>query len=88
MKRYLSNAENSKKETAMAFVGLHKNSDVEQWQPLAVFDDDKWLAIYDNLVGDSYGCIEISGDGNNFTIEISGDETTSGIPFTFEADYL
>lgn len=75
-------------ETAQAFVRAHKDSNIDNWQPLSVHGDHKWLAVYDNIVNGVYGeCTtdeECDEEGNviveasSFEIEIDSHDHFEG----------
>jgi hypothetical protein len=79
---------------ALDFVQHHKNSDIEDWQPMDVFGDDKLLAIYWNLdgwlFGEVYTTEEFDDDGTQattpteFSVEIDGFDSRTGNPVIFE----
>lgn len=59
-------------QVARDFVGSHKDSNIDNWQPLDICGDNKWLAIYENIINGVYG--ECRTDGEYFEVEISSRE--------------
>jgi len=52
-----------KAEIAAAFVALHKESDLADWNPVGIYDDNKKLgAIYKKLEQGEYGCVHDDGE--------------------------
>lgn len=82
-------------QTAKDFVAAHKNSNIDDWQPLGKSGDEKYLAIYANIVDGVYGECRTNekcdDDGNvishatDFEIEISCDDNVDNrsVLFTF-----
>ena len=81
-------------QIAKDFISRHKNDDINSWQPLNKFGDDKYLDIYNNLTCGFYGearCLdqEVDDDGNTivfgieFECEIGSFESASGNPVLF-----
>ena len=73
-------------EIAQNFVDMHKDNNIDNWQPLQVFEQTKKLeTIYDNLINGVYGEVRENSFGE-YEIEISGNESKSGNPIVFEWD--
>ncbi len=79
---------NTKKvEIAKSFVGLHDDSDLDNWQPFVVNEVEKYLAIYEKLVAGDYGDIS-KDDYGTLEVEIEGYEHKSGNAFIFGFENL
>jgi len=76
----------AKIEIAQRFVELHKKNDVEQWQPLDRFGDDKYRTIYHMLASGEYGNVKYNDpdDLTSAEIEIGNFESVDGTPKNFE----
>lgn len=71
-----------KAEIARAFVDAHKNSSLEEWQPMNVFDEEEKLnTIYNNMVNDVYG--ECRQEDGEYQIEIDRFDSITGAPQIF-----
>lgn len=88
----------NKQKIAAEFVGLHKDSDINHWQPLNESNDVKKLnSIFINLISGVYGeCRGLNGgydESNNYVvptrweIEIGRYESASGSPILFQFEY-
>ena len=74
---------NSRKiEIAKEFVDAHK-SDIDDWQPFGVRDDEKYLTIFENLIGGVYGGRD---EDTDFLVEIGSHESVTGNPIIFGVD--
>jgi len=76
----------AKIEIAKQYVDLHKKNDIDQWQPLDRFGDDKYLAIYHKLESGDYGNVKYN-DPDDLTcaeVEIGKFESADGTPKNFE----
>ena len=73
-------------QIAKDFIRLHKNANVTDWQPVGTSDDNKYLTIYDNLVGDVYGETRPADEGDlaEFTLEINRFHSHTGNPILFD----
>ena len=82
---YATNSMNDseKIEVAKEFIALHKNPDVNDWNPIGQSDNKKFLEIFSNLEQGIYGNLEDDGMGN-WMVEIGSHESKSGNPITFE----
>jgi hypothetical protein len=78
--------DNWKIQIAREFIGSHKSSEVDDWQPLNVFGDNKYLDIYENLIQGEYGFVNEEVSYCDFEIEIDGRERADGNPYLFSWD--
>lgn len=76
---------NSKKvEIAKSFVGMHKDSDIENWCLTFIGSDEQKLElIYDHLVDGVYGEVRPEGS-DDLQIEIGGFQSKSGYSELFD----
>lgn len=76
------------------YISRHKNDDVDFWQPLDKFGNEKYLAIYSNLINGTYGearCLdeefdddgEIISHGYEYEVEIGRFDSADGNPVLF-----
>jgi len=71
-------------EIAKDFVNLHKENNIENWQPLHVFiENEKLLIIWNYLMGGTYGEVR-ENDYDEYEIEIPGNQSKTGNPIIFE----
>lgn len=73
-----------KVDIAQDFVSLHKDSDIDNWQPMGVFGEEKLLAIYANMVDGEYG--ECTLEDGFYEVEIGRFEHKDGHAYMFGWD--
>jgi len=57
--------------------------DINNWRPMELSNDKKYLEIYNRLASGSYGEVR-ENDFDEYEIEISGNESKTGNPIIFE----
>jgi len=82
-------------DVAKDFISIHKDSDVDNWQPFGLRNEAKYLTIYTNLINGFYGnvmCVDQvvsdNGDilehGTEYQTEVStGTRTGKAVVFTW-----
>ena len=68
------------KQIALDYVAMHRDNNIDDWQPLDVFGDAKLKIIYGNLIAGQYGEIV---DG---CVEIAARESKHGRPILYELE--
>jgi len=71
-------------QLAKDFVSMHKNANIDDWQPLYIFGNSKYLAIYHNLIDGVYG--NTGSDDEDRAVEISSHESKTGNSILFDID--
>ena len=71
----------NKQKIAIDYIALHKDNNIELWQPYGLIGDRKLEEIYSNLVGGVYG--EITEEDGEFRVVIDRFDSLSGNPVDF-----
>ena len=66
------------KQIALDYVAMHRDNNIDDWQPIGVSGDAKLKIIYGNLIAGQYGEIV---DG---CVEIAARESKHGRPILYE----